>query len=157
MFARAALSILGLICLPACGGSKSTGDAAAGAVAFVEKGCVICHAVNGVGGEVAPALDYAEEADVDPIAFSARIYSGAEAMVALQKVELGYKLELTPVEIADLAAFAADKRAQSKFSIEDVPQPMRDGFLNDVFWEEIDMSDFLPDETDGGPGEADVE
>lgn len=32
-------------------------DAAKGRELFASKGCVVCHSVNGVGGEDAPALD----------------------------------------------------------------------------------------------------
>jgi cytochrome c len=45
-----------------------TPDAAAGRDLFVVKGCVMCHAVNGVGGKAAPALDADTEMDaIDPV------------------------------------------------------------------------------------------
>ncbi len=34
-------------------------DPARGRALFVDKGCVVCHSVNGVGGEIAPVLDAA--------------------------------------------------------------------------------------------------
>ena len=37
-----------------------TMDSARGAEAFMAKGCIVCHAVNGVGGEIGPSFDAAE-------------------------------------------------------------------------------------------------
>ena len=38
-------------------------DPARGRKVFVEKGCVACHSVNGVGGDIGPSLDEAESID----------------------------------------------------------------------------------------------
>jgi len=121
-----------------CAGAAIAGDAAApqmvlpvpdaerGRFLFVSKGCVICHAVNGAGGTAGPALDAADgEAMIDPLAFAARMWRGAEAMAILQSSELGYRIELTGAEIADLAAFAASRSLQGAFSEDDIPEVMR--------------------------------
>ncbi len=42
-------------------------DAERGRELFVQKACVVCHSVNGVGGTIGPALDATEPAGVfDP-------------------------------------------------------------------------------------------
>lgn len=101
-------------------------DAARGRTLFVSKGCVVCHAVNGVGGAAAPALDATEPAGVfDPLDFAARMWKGAWAMSALQEMEFGYVIELTGQDIADLAAFAEHHALQSEFSEDDIPETIR--------------------------------
>ena len=115
-----------------------------GRTLFVEKGCVICHAVNGTGGKAAPPLDAPFGAAVtDPLEFAARMWLGAPAMIELQSVELGYTIYLTADEIADLAAFAADRAAQKALTVESVPENIRAGFLDQRFWEMEDWEDFL--------------
>ncbi len=111
---------------------------------FVEKGCVICHAVNGAGGKAAPPLDAPFGAPaVDPLDFAARMWLGAPAMIELQSVELGYTIYLTADEIADLAAFAADREAQKALTPESLPESVRAGLLDQRFWEMEDWEDFL--------------
>ena len=101
-------------------------DAERGRTLFVNKGCVVCHSVNGVGGETAPALDATEPAGVfDPLDFAARIWKGAEAMIALQSMELGYVVDLSGRDIADLAAFAENHTLQRQFSEDEIPEPIR--------------------------------
>ena len=70
-------------------------DAAQGRLLFASKGCVVCHSINGVGGQDAPMLD-AEFMDLpmNPFEFAARMWRGAGAMVALQQDELGGQIEL---------------------------------------------------------------
>lgn len=130
-------------------------DAAHGRQLFVSKGCVICHSINGVGGRAAPALDAiaVDEGDavppVDPLDFVARMWRGAPAMLDLQAIELGYQIELTSEDLADLAVFASDAGAQSDFSLEDVPEPMWDWMLNEPYWEDQSWPERL---MEGFPG-----
>ncbi|MHA7871017.1 MAG: c-type cytochrome, partial [Hyphococcus sp.] len=70
-------------------------DPVKGRALFIDKGCVICHAVNGVGGKAAPALDApVGDGPVDPLEFAARMWRGAPAMIELQSIELGYAIYL---------------------------------------------------------------
>ncbi len=102
---------------------------------FVAKGCFLCHAINGAGGNAAPALDAAEGVDqLDLMGFVARMWQGASAMLELQALELGYQIELSGNEIADLAAFAASAEAQRSFSMEEVPDAMRDWIIEKPYW-----------------------
>lgn len=119
-------------------------DSATGRALFIDKGCVICHAVNGVGGKAAPALD-AEigEQAIDPLEFAARMWRGAPAMIELQSIELGYSIYLTADEIADLAAFASDREEQKRLSADQLPENIRGGLLDEQFWEMEDWDDFL--------------
>lgn len=119
-------------------------DAAAGRDLFVVKGCVMCHAVNGVGGKAAPALDAASEMEpIDPVEFAARMWRGAAAMVELQNLELGYVIDMSADDIVNLAAFTADSDEQKKLKATDIPQEMRDSILDQRFWETEDWSEFL--------------
>lgn len=125
-------------------------DAGKGRALFVTKGCVICHAVNGVGGKAAPALDaQIGEQTVDPLDFAARIWRGAPAMIELQSVELGYAIDLTGEDIAHLAAFAADVVEQKKLAADQIPGPMRDLLLDERFWEVEDWDEFLREGREG--------
>ncbi len=110
-------------------------NARRGRILFTVKGCVICHQVNGVGGLAAPDLSTSRNLDsINPLEFSARMWTGAEAMTALQSAELGYTIELDEQDIADLAAFSASKDEQDLFTIEAVGEEMRTWFLNDRNW-----------------------
>lgn len=133
------------LALYACGGGNKElqGDAELGRQSFIEQGCVLCHSVNGVGGTVAPILDAEDDIDIEVTDFAARMMRGAYAMAALQKVELGYTIELTGKELRDIAAFVGSPSAQVKLEPESLPMTMQDAILTDVFWEVPDLSDFL--------------
>lgn len=117
---------------------------------FVEKGCVICHSVNGVGGKAAPALDAEIGAPpVDPLDFAARMWLGAPAMIELQSIELGYTIYLTADDIANLAAFAADRDAQKNLTVADLPEDVRSSLLDERFWEMENWEEFLSEGQEG--------
>ncbi len=123
---------------------QRTGDAEKGRQLFVEKGCVICHSVNGVGGKAAPPFDAQTENDVpDPVAFAVRMWRGAPAMIELQGLELGYSIWLEPQEMVDLATFAAAASEQKKLRLSDIDKDLADSFLDERFWEVEDWDDFL--------------
>jgi mono/diheme cytochrome c family protein len=102
-------------------------DAVAGRSLFASKGCVVCHSINGVGGEDAPPLD-AEYMDtpMNPFEFAARMWRGAEAMVILQREELGDVIELTGEELAAIIAFVHDADEQATFSEQELPEHIAD-------------------------------
>ncbi len=156
--ARYLLAFASILALSACGeqttqqvaGNPDLGvvertlDAETGKTLFISKGCVLCHSVNGVGGKAAPAFDAPIGAPpIDPLDFAARMWLGAPAMIELQSVELGYSIFLTADEIADLSAFAGDVTVQKTLTIDEVPQNLRDGFLDEQFWEMEDWDAFL--------------
>jgi mono/diheme cytochrome c family protein len=112
-------------------------DSMRGRRLFVMKGCVTCHSVKDVGGKAAPALDAPKEStSVNLLDFAARMWGGASAMQELQAIELGYRIELTGNEIGDLAAFASDPAAQKGFSIDEVPDLLKDWFIDEPYWEQ---------------------
>ena len=119
-------------------------DSERGRRLFVTKGCVICHSVQGFGGQAAPALD-AEDGSlaIDVLGFAARMWRGAVAMLKLQQIELGYQIRLGAQEIGDLAAFAADPSEQAKFSLEQIPEPLRDWVLEEPYWQDENWPDEL--------------
>ncbi len=106
---------------------------------FVTKGCFICHAVQGEGGTVAPALDApADGRLVDPMVFAAAMWRGAGAMLSLQLLGLGYQIDISGDELRDLAAFASDPKAQADFSLEELSEFMREWMIDEPYWLEDD-------------------
>lgn len=90
---------------------------------FLDKGCVVCHSVNGVGGEVGPDLDAANmPSPMNAFEFAARMWRGAPAMVLMQEEQLGEFINLTGEELADLVAFVHDAHEQEELSIDQVPE-----------------------------------
>ena len=77
-----------------------------GAEAFVSKGCIICHAMNGVGGEIGPPFDAAEMPQpMNAFEFAARMWRGAPATAQMQEDFLGEMIEIGGQELADIVAF----------------------------------------------------
>ncbi len=108
-------------------------DSERGRQLFITKGCVYCHAVNGVGGKAAPALDSdSAEPSVNLTDFAARMWRGAPAMIELQEMDLGYQIQLTGDELAHLAGFAHDPAEQKKLLEDHVPELMREWYLDEV-------------------------
>ncbi len=108
-------------------------DSERGRQLFITKGCVYCHAVNGVGGKAAPAMDSdATEPSVNLTDFAARMWRGAPAMIELQEMDLGYQIQLTGDELAHLAGFTHDPAEQKKLLEDQVPELMREWYLDEV-------------------------
>ncbi len=101
-------------------------DAESGRKLFASKGCVVCHSVNGVGGPAVPLDAATMSLPMNPFEFAARMWRGAEAMVALQRDELGEPITLTGQELADIIAFVHDAEEQEKFTEADIPHEMED-------------------------------
>lgn len=106
-------------------------DSHSGRELFLEKGCVLCHAVNGVGGTVGPSLDAADmPAPMNVFEFAARMWRGAPAMAAMQEGLLGEVISLDGQELADLIAFAHDEAEQAELTAGQIPERYRDLILN---------------------------
>ena len=102
-------------------------SAARGRVYFATRACVVCHKVNGIGGDLAPALDLdAGGKEIDVFAFITNMWRGARSMVALQDSLFGESIDLTPDELADIIAFVHDAEERKKFSENDIPKFIRD-------------------------------
>ncbi|MEM8936717.1 MAG: c-type cytochrome [Pseudomonadota bacterium] len=130
--------------------TQRIGDAERGRHLFADKGCIICHSVNGVGGLSAPPLDALTEADVpDPVGFATRMWRGAPAMIELQGLELGYAIWIEPQEMVDLATFAASAAEQKKLTLESIDEGLAASFLDESFWGVEDWSDFLANGQEG--------
>ncbi len=101
-------------------------DSANGRLLFASKGCVVCHSVNYVGGVDAPMLD-AEFMDqpMNPFDFAANMWRGAETMVIMQREELGYVIQISGQELADIIAFVHDPQEQLLFSTDDIPEDIQ--------------------------------
>ena len=69
-------------------------------------------------------------------------------MLVLQEMELGYRVELNPAEIADLAGFVSDAGVRRGFSLSEVPEMLREWMVNERYWENepIDWRERMPDE-----------
>ena len=102
-------------------------DPALGRKLFAAKGCVVCHSVNGIGGEDAPefSAEYMDE-PMNAFDFAARMWRGAPAMIAMQEEELGEQIELTGDEVAAIIAFVHDPEEQARFSQADIPHDIEE-------------------------------
>ncbi len=89
---------------------------------FVSKGCVACHAINGVGGHDVPAMDAHEMTNMlmNPFDFAAKMWNHAPAMIAAQEGAFGEQIYFTGEELADMIAFIHDDEAQHDFSEKDM-------------------------------------
>ena len=101
-------------------------DPVKGRTLFATKGCVVCHSVNGVGGEDAPSLSHETmEHPMNAFDFAAKMWRGAGAMIMMQEDELEGQIEIEGDEFAAIIAFVHDAEEQLKFTLEDVPHDMR--------------------------------
>ncbi len=93
---------------------------------FVNKGCIACHAVNGVGGHDAPNMDaHARMEMVNPFDFAARMWNHAPAMIASQEGAFGEQIYFTGQELADIIAFVHDDDTQHTFTEDDLTPTAR--------------------------------
>jgi hypothetical protein len=101
-------------------------DSHRGREIFVQKGCIACHQVNGVGGEIGPSLNAGDmPSPMNAFEFAARMWGGAAAMIQMQEEFFGEQVELNGQDLADLVAFAHDEDEQKELSDADIPQSMR--------------------------------
>ena len=97
-----------------------------GKLLFARKGCVVCHQVNGVGGADAAPLDAKTMAPVmSPFEFFAKMWRGAEPMIAMQQGEIGGQIEFTGQDLADIIAFTHNQAVQGTFSEDDIPENIK--------------------------------
>ncbi len=93
---------------------------------FASKGCVACHAVNGVGGHGAKNLDaHAMDKLMNPFEFVAKMWRMAPAMIAAQEEVLGEQITFTGEEIAHIIGFVHDDERQHKFTEAMIPPNVR--------------------------------
>ncbi len=101
-------------------------DPVKGRKLFAAKGCVVCHNINGIGGEDAPDLSAGHmERPMNAFDFAAKMWRGAPAMIAMQEDELGEQIELTGDDLAAIIAFVHDEKEQAKFSQADIPENIK--------------------------------
>jgi len=101
-------------------------DSHRGREVFLEKGCVVCHSVNNVGGKVGPSLNAADmPRPMNAFEFAARMWRGAPAMAQMQADLLGEVIDLNGQDLADLVAFAHDGEEQSELTDEQIPPQFR--------------------------------
>lgn len=97
-------------------------DAVRGRELFASKGCVACHSINGVGGHDATSLDaHTMDRTMNPFEFAAKMWRMAPAMIYAQEEALGYQIQFTGDELADIIAFVHNDEEQHKFSEADIP------------------------------------
>lgn len=101
-------------------------NAEAGKDTFVNKGCIACHAINGVGGHDAPAMDaHRQMNEVNPFNFAAKMWNHAPGMIAAQEDAFDEQINLTGQELANIIAFVHDDNAQHTFSENDLTSKAR--------------------------------
>jgi len=93
---------------------------------FASKGCVVCHQVHGIGGTDAPSLDVSTMNPVmSPFDFFAKMWKGSEAMIAMQKSEIGGQIQFNGQELADIVAFLHNRAVQQTFTENDIPDNIK--------------------------------
>ena len=93
---------------------------------FVDKGCIACHSINGLGGHDAPNMDaHAMTGLMNPFDFAAKMWNHAPAMIAAQESAIGDQVYFTGQELADIIAFVHDDQAQHSFSEKDMTAQAR--------------------------------
>ncbi len=93
---------------------------------FVSKGCVACHAINGVGGHDATNLDaHTMRPMMNPFEFAAKMWAMAPAMIYAQEEALGGQILFTGDELADIVAFVHNDQSQHDFSETDLTPEAR--------------------------------
>lgn len=98
-----------------------------GKALFAERGCVVCHAVNNVGGDSGPSLDASNmNLSRNPFEFFARMWRGSEEMLHLQQADLGYQIDFSGQDLADIFAFVQDAEMQERFTQNDLPDHIRE-------------------------------
>ncbi len=113
------------------------GDPFIGRDRFISEGCVICHAVSGVGGTVAPAFDHdAGEPPADAVEFAARMWRGAPQMVELQHALFGYQVDIQADDLRHIAAFAQSPEAQATITEDLVPDLLKPMLLHELLFED---------------------
>jgi len=102
-------------------------DSKRGRELFVSKGCIVCHAINGVGGEDAAPLDASTmDPAMNPFEFFARMWLGAKPMITMQEERMDQQMELTAEELGNIVAFIHDEAMQKSFSDKDIPDEIED-------------------------------
>ena len=93
---------------------------------FVAKGCIACHAVNGVGGHDAPNMDaHTMNGLMNPFDFAAKMWNHAPGMIAAQQGAFGEQIYFTGDELADIIAFVHDDASQHSFTEKDLTAKAR--------------------------------
>ncbi len=101
-------------------------DPVRGRKLFASKGCVACHAINGVGGHDATPLDaHTMDRVMNPFDFAAKMWRMAPAMIYAQEEALGEQILFTGDELADIIAFIHHDEEQHRFSEADITPEVR--------------------------------
>ncbi len=102
-------------------------DAQRGRELYISKGCIGCHAVNGVGGQHAAPLDAASmDPAGNPFEFFARMWIGIKPMIAMQEDKMGQQVDLTAQELGDLVAFIHNAELQKSITASEIPDNIED-------------------------------
>ncbi|MCF6344054.1 MAG: cytochrome c [Devosiaceae bacterium] len=102
-------------------------DPARGKELFANKGCVMCHSVNGVGSEEAAAFDVSlMDEKMNPFDFAAKIIKATPVMTIVQENELGAPVLFSGDELLDIIAFLHSAKEQKTFSLDDLSHEMQE-------------------------------
>ncbi len=101
-------------------------DAVEGRKLFVSKGCIACHAINGVGGHDATSLDaHSMDRTMNPFDFAAKMWRMAPAMIYAQEEAFGEQILFTGDELANIVAFVHSDAEQHRFTETDLTPQAR--------------------------------
>ncbi len=101
-------------------------DSKRGRRLFLQKGCIACHSINGVEGDIGPALDAKDmPRPMNAFEFAALMWRGARSMTALQEDLFGEIIAIDGQDLADLVAFAHDEAEQRRLTASQIPKRYR--------------------------------
>jgi mono/diheme cytochrome c family protein len=102
------------------------GDAPAGKKIFVDKQCVVCHQIEGVGGVFGPSLDSVVQ--FGPIFFAATMWNHGPSMTQAMQARGVKRPTFTGRELRDLIAFVKSvSRGRGDQPIQVLPGRVEDG------------------------------
>jgi hypothetical protein len=94
---------------------------------FAGKGCVVCHAINGVGGHNAKDLDagnpdaHSSHIFMNPFDFAASMWALTPGMIEARERVEGHRFLFTAEELSDIMAFVYDYERQHRFTEAFIP------------------------------------
>ena len=105
--------IIASLAVASCGGllaETTTGDAARGEQLLRDRGCIVCHKMNGEGGNGAPDLGARRSRNYTPAGLAGVMWSHAPSAWAQTAARSKGTIEISPAQAADLFAFFSSRR-----------------------------------------------
>lgn len=131
-------------------------DAIKGKALFIEKACITCHAINGVGGEDGPPIGAdSMDAEMNVFEFAARMWNRSHGMWVAQMAAFDELIELSGPELAHIIAFAHDVKVQETVTEAAIPPRIKEMMRHGHGDEDDDHDELEEDHHDDEENEDD--